>query len=436
MGSKHSLPAAGGYRVMKVSEDSPASCKGLEIFFDYIVQMNNVQLIDASRKTYEEFIETIKDHENKSVQLHVYNCRYDETRVIQIEPKRWKGNGLLGININFEPFTALNEGARVLDVLKNSPAYNSKLSEYTDYIIGYDNGIFRNKEEVLNYVNMSYLNQMKESGIEPVEIILFVYNSKSENIRRVSLQLSNNWGGEGLLGCNIANGILHKIPNVQKKKDSLLQKIESTNPKEGNTYEEEDRCLVKEKEGKNEEPKKNEYNIIITKEEKEDKLEEQIKYTKEEKKGEQITEEPLKDQENKSDSQKETPHETYYEKYSKQMQTYTDELNAICEVMNKNSEILSNMGFNTKKILVEGRQDISKEKNNKEEDQSLEYDNEDSTNKQKVDEKKEIKKNCTDDDTTLYKANHNNNNPLYYNIDLLINDVPKAGIIYPTTDLT
>ncbi|SOV77159.1 golgi re-assembly stacking protein 2 [Plasmodium sp. gorilla clade G3] len=207
-----------GYRILRISENSPCYNIGLEIFFDYIIQIDDLKLLDSSKSTYDHFIEKIKLHENKELTLDIYNCRYDKIKKVKVIPEKWEGNGLLGIHISYELLNALNEGVRILEILENSPAYQSQLIEYEDFIIGYDKGIFRNQDEFMRYINMN--NIIKENSHDKKVIFntnLYVYNYKNENIRKVQIQLNDSWGGKGLLGCNVATGYLHKIPTCQIK---------------------------------------------------------------------------------------------------------------------------------------------------------------------------------------------------------------------------
>ncbi|SPJ10584.1 golgi re-assembly stacking protein 1 [Plasmodium sp. DRC-Itaito] len=218
MGAGQTKEIMGGYRILRISENSPCSNVDLEIFFDYIIQIDDLQLLDSSKTTYDHFIEKIKLHENKELTLDIYNCRYDKIKKVKVIPEKWEGNGLLGIHISYELLNALNEGVRILEILENSPAYQSQLIEYEDFIIGYDKGIFRNQDEFMSYINMN--NIIKENSHDKKVIFntnLYVYNYKHENIRKVQIQLNDSWGGKGLLGCNVATGYLHKIPPCQIK---------------------------------------------------------------------------------------------------------------------------------------------------------------------------------------------------------------------------
>jgi|LauGreDrversion4_2_1035121.scaffolds.fasta_scaffold95816_1 hypothetical protein len=49
-----------------------------------------------------------------------------------------------------------------------------------------------------------------------VEITLVVYNSHSSALRLVPLIPNQNWGGKGIIGCQILHGVLSRIPKPEK----------------------------------------------------------------------------------------------------------------------------------------------------------------------------------------------------------------------------
>ena len=61
----------GGFRIFKVNDGSPAAEAGLEVFFDFIVEINGV-LMDADQTT---FAKAIQDAENQRTKLVVQNIR-------------------------------------------------------------------------------------------------------------------------------------------------------------------------------------------------------------------------------------------------------------------------------------------------------------------------------------------------------------------------
>uniref|UniRef100_A0A8C9H9M1 PDZ GRASP-type domain-containing protein n=1 Tax=Piliocolobus tephrosceles TaxID=591936 RepID=A0A8C9H9M1_9PRIM len=232
MGAGQTKEYSGGYRILKISESSPASKCNLEIFFDYIVKIDDVELLDGSRSIYNCFVDKLKQHENKELVLIVYNCRYNQIKEVKIIPHQWKGNGLLGININYEKFNALNEGVRVLEIIKDSPAYKSNFIEFNDYIIGYEHNIVRDKNELLEYMNTCCLSNSNTNGI--TTFMLYVYNSETEKIRKVQIEVNKEWSGKGLLGCNTGIGYLHNISicknEIVNNKTNIVESIKECTP--------------------------------------------------------------------------------------------------------------------------------------------------------------------------------------------------------------
>jgi hypothetical protein len=43
------------------------------------------------------------------------------------------------------------------------------------------------------------------------ELKLAVYNKEKQTVREIILKPNTSWGGSGALGCQIAEGLLHKI---------------------------------------------------------------------------------------------------------------------------------------------------------------------------------------------------------------------------------
>ncbi|CAH8299194.1 unnamed protein product, partial [Schistosoma turkestanicum] len=66
-------------------------------------------------------------------------------------------------------------------------------------------------------------------------IQLYVYNSQLDSCREVHLKPDSNWGGNGLLGCDIGYGYLHRIPTAalaSPESSSQLSNNVSNHPRE------------------------------------------------------------------------------------------------------------------------------------------------------------------------------------------------------------
>ncbi|KAG0254543.1 Golgi reassembly-stacking protein 2 [Mortierella polycephala] len=208
-----------GYHVLRVKEDSPADKAGLRPFFDYIVAVNNIRL-NTESATMREQMEACED---KTMILDVYSTKEQKLRRIEMTPTRNWGDGeddsLLGCSIRFDLFdTILDVVWHVLDVKTGSPAEQSGLCAHRDYVIGTPLGIMRAEGDLYDLVE-DYMG-------EPLP--LHVYNLDTNQVREVIIVPSESWGGEGLLGCDVGYGYLHRLP-IYGSLD-FQNPAESTNP--------------------------------------------------------------------------------------------------------------------------------------------------------------------------------------------------------------
>ncbi|SCM02324.1 golgi re-assembly stacking protein, putative [Plasmodium chabaudi adami] len=227
MGAGQTKENNGGYRIIKISKNGPASKCNLEIFFDYIVKIDDVILLDESINTYNNFIDKVKNYENKELILYVYNCRYAKMKEIKIVPKKWSGNGLLGININYERFNALYEGVRILKTFNNSSDFECNLMEHSDYIIGHENNIIRNKKELTEYLD-DIINIKNQDDLCKSE--MYIYNSNTEMIRKIKINLDEIAQNIEFLEDSIKAKHLQAIPICNK--ENLNNITEENNSKE------------------------------------------------------------------------------------------------------------------------------------------------------------------------------------------------------------
>lgn len=91
---------------MQVQDDSPGAKAGLEPFFDFIVTINGVRLLEDN----DVFKSTLKNNLDRPVELELYNAKLQGTRkVILIPSTSWGGQGLLGVSIRFCSFEGANQ---------------------------------------------------------------------------------------------------------------------------------------------------------------------------------------------------------------------------------------------------------------------------------------------------------------------------------------
>eukprot|EP00928_Gymnodinium_smaydae_P032418 TRINITY_DN23483_c0_g4_i1.p1 TRINITY_DN23483_c0_g4~~TRINITY_DN23483_c0_g4_i1.p1 ORF type:complete len:477 (+),score=77.92 TRINITY_DN23483_c0_g4_i1:35-1432(+) len=203
-GSDVAHTQAGGFRVFKVTPGGPASEAGLEVFFDFIVDIDGVKM-DADQMT---FYRKVADGENVGTRMKVYNIRNHAAREVQVVPRKWSGAGLLGAVVRYDALeNAENQGIRVLSVFPNSPAEKAGLIALKDYLLGTTEVMFRDLDELIEIVNLCIGRSMQ----------VWVYNSETESIREVTLTPNFGWGGQGAIGADIRTGLLHRIPAPRRK---------------------------------------------------------------------------------------------------------------------------------------------------------------------------------------------------------------------------
>ncbi|KAK1441941.1 golgi reassembly stacking protein grasp like protein [Babesia gibsoni] len=195
----------GGLRVYRVYPNGPGEEAGFEVFFDYILEANHNGYCDDSEATLTSFTSYIASQENQEVTLNVYNARKKSLRLVKMKPRKWEGTGLLGLSVRYAELTAMDEGAHVINVHEGSPASKAGIMPITDYLLGTNLQLFMDSDCVRLHVG----ERVNE------DVTLYVYNSITETIRKTVITPKDDWGGPGTLGCDLANGYIHRIPYIK-----------------------------------------------------------------------------------------------------------------------------------------------------------------------------------------------------------------------------
>lgn len=137
--------------------------------------------------------------------MTVYNIKNKSFREVTLRPSRdWPGEGLLGVIIKFDSYQGAEESlCHVLEVESNSPAELAGLEADNDYLLGSAEVAFKDTELLSNV--------LRANIDRPIEV--YVYNCVSDEVRIVVLMPNADWGGQGILGANVAHGILHVLPS-------------------------------------------------------------------------------------------------------------------------------------------------------------------------------------------------------------------------------
>ncbi|CCI10821.1 unnamed protein product [Albugo candida] len=190
-----------GFRVLGVQEESPASKVGFVSFFDFIIEANGIRL-DTKDSI---LMELIAGNEERVMDLRLFNAKSRTTREVQLTPSRkWPGKGLLGVTIRFDCFQdAENHLLHVTKVLPGSPAAVAGLRSGSDYLLGTPEIVFRDLDDLYQHVSFHL----------EASFPCFVYNCEDDEIRIVHLKPSKEWNGQGVLGAEVAHGVLHRLPS-------------------------------------------------------------------------------------------------------------------------------------------------------------------------------------------------------------------------------
>lgn len=189
MGASESLA---GYRVIEVSENSPASEAGLNSYLDFIIAANGLKLVPNN--TFQNIISKSK---GCRVFLRVFNVLTQAMRDVVVVPREdWGGDGLMGATIRWED-CIVGDVLRIVSVVPGSKAEAAGLVPYKEYVMG------TQEETVASIDRLAMLMRKSDS------IVLFVYNSDTQNVRKVCLETSGD-----SVGLEVAQGMFHGWPGA------------------------------------------------------------------------------------------------------------------------------------------------------------------------------------------------------------------------------
>ncbi|KAK9171285.1 GRASP55/65 PDZ-like domain protein [Cryptosporidium meleagridis] len=251
----------GGFRVCNYGENSLGRLLELERSFDYIVGIDGVPLTQVSDASHDFFLKRLKGIGRHQVKINVYNSLSTRIRTIILNPHKHNENnegnapnrrfsaesekdGLgknafvdgiesnmvefdaplnslrvyqflsyderisgLGIGVHWEEIST--KGIRVVNIQDSSPAQASGLISNEDYIVASSTLMrpFYSTDDFLVFIKKN----------DKVPLSLVVYNTETEVTREILITPNSDWGGKGLLGCDIAAGPLYDIPLREKE---------------------------------------------------------------------------------------------------------------------------------------------------------------------------------------------------------------------------
>ncbi|KAK9374732.1 GRASP55/65 PDZ-like domain-containing protein [Lipomyces chichibuensis] len=190
-----------GFQVLNVVDKSLAKEYGFESFFDFICGINGHQIEDGNAAL---FAQEIQNCAGRSVKFTVFSAKGQKLRevLIPLPAASEESKALLGLSLHWSPLALTDIIFHVLDVQADSPAYNAGLQPDSDYIIGIEG-------HKLLYENA--LAEILEGNVNK-ELTLQVYNHDYNTVRLTTIVPDRSWGGDGVMGCGIGFGFLHRLP--------------------------------------------------------------------------------------------------------------------------------------------------------------------------------------------------------------------------------
>ncbi|KAG8745325.1 hypothetical protein FRC10_008342 [Ceratobasidium sp. 414] len=209
-------PPRHALHVLRVAPGSPAADTDITPFFDFVVGVQGMEgIADVDAASLERVVEA---REGTEVQLVVWSSKVQQARIVSLTPSRkWTSllppppdakPSLLGLSMRLcTPEFSLDNVWHILDVHEGSPAESAGLVPYGDYIIGYSGGVLERESDFYELV---------EAHVDrPLRV--YVYSHDFDNLREVVLVPNRMWGGQGLLGCGVGFGLLHRIPHDRSR---------------------------------------------------------------------------------------------------------------------------------------------------------------------------------------------------------------------------
>ncbi|AOA64582.1 Acetylated cis-Golgi protein [Komagataella phaffii CBS 7435] len=240
-----------GLRILNVENESIGYQMGFESWFDYILSLNGFEVRQLANKDFSKFVEMVVANidNGRDLVFTVWSAKGGTIRQISVPFTTYSNNDAdetesleeiklddnsnvarfskykkLGISVQLTSLETATYVWHVLDTLPNSPGHSANLLPGSDYIIGAQDGLLAmGGEELLGQTLYSVYSTNRENAT----LVLYVYNQIHNVVRPVTIYPNRNWGGIGLLGCDVGYGFLHRIPEV---KSEAQNQIAATGP--------------------------------------------------------------------------------------------------------------------------------------------------------------------------------------------------------------
>jgi hypothetical protein len=89
-------------------------------------------------------------------------------------------------------------------VEKNSPAAQAGIQTNDDYLLGTPERVFRDPEDLYEVIQLNFERPFQ----------CYVYSVPEDKVRIVTIIPNDKWGEDGILGAEVAHGLLHRLPST------------------------------------------------------------------------------------------------------------------------------------------------------------------------------------------------------------------------------
>ena len=186
-----------GFRVLRVQPNSPAESAGVQPYTDFILEVNGTKVLESDMS----LLDMLGRNVGCPVTLTIWSLVTQTTRDVKVLLNSdWGGPGVLGARLALQSITDRTINVlRITEVESGSPAAEAGLKPQEDFIISTVETLITSADSLAHLASSM------------VEMTLVVYNRPTQRTREVKVQPRQNWGGMGVLGFQVAEGLLHQL---------------------------------------------------------------------------------------------------------------------------------------------------------------------------------------------------------------------------------
>ena len=186
-----------GFRVLHVQPHSPAAEAGVQPYTDFILEVNGTKVLESSMS----LLDMLQRNLDCPITLTLWSLITQSTRDVKVLlTSEWGGPGVLGARLALQSISERTlHVLRITEVEPCSPAAEAGLKPEEDFIISTAETLVSSADSFASLANSHS------------ELTLAVYSKLQRCTREVKVRPRANWGGPGLLGCQVAEGLLHQL---------------------------------------------------------------------------------------------------------------------------------------------------------------------------------------------------------------------------------